>query len=123
MNMKKSKQAFLKNRASKMSIDRCCKIKKYIRVKEKIDFTEKYIDFIKKQDFESIKEYQMNYINMVYFELFVLRYYTDLDINIEISDYDELQESNAITEIIEYIGEDCKVLTKLILSFLKDNNK
>lgn len=97
---------------TKLSIDKLCNIKKYLTVKEKISFVKYYSEKLN----EYLKEYAEYevYIGYVVFGLTIVKYYTDIEIEMTFDEYDKLQENGIIDKIIEKIGSEYSVLLNII---------
>lgn len=102
----------INNTRMDISIDKLCKIKKYITTKEKINFINEYEDLLKK----NIEEYPglEPFVSFVFFNLLVVKKYTDIDIEFTFEYYDLLQENCLIDKIVEFIGTDYMLMIKII---------
>ncbi len=92
-------------------LDRLCKIKKYIPIKEKIKFINEYIDELEKHFDDFMRCNSM--IALVFFNLMVVKAYTDIDIECTYEEFDILQENGLLNQIVEYIGDDYTLLLNL----------
>lgn len=100
------------NFRANITIDKACKIKKYITVDEKIKFAKEYKELV--EDYiEKYKGFGL-FIALVLFQLKIVQVYTDIELEMTIEEYDLLQSKGIVDEIIDYIGNDCKVLKGMI---------
>lgn len=94
------------------NINNHCSIKKYLKTDEKIAFVKEYKDVVEShlEDFDILN----GYIGYIYFNLLVIKYYTDIDIDMTYDSFDILQENGLIAKISEVIGEDYIFLAKIM---------
>lgn len=104
-------------KTSNMSIDKICKIRKYVPIKEKIDFVKKYYETVESH-MDDFGEYSSFFVSFVFFYLMVIKTYTDIEIELTYEEFDILQENGIINKIIEVIEEDYSFM----LQFIKFNN-
>lgn len=99
-------------KSSSMSIDKFCKVKKYISVQEKFKFVDEYKELLKDhiQDYESYK----SFVAFIFFDLVAVKYYTDIKIDGTYEEYDLLHESGLMDKLLEIFGEDYLLLVKLV---------
>ena len=95
-----------------MSIDKLCNIKTYLPVKEKFDFVDEYRSLLN----DHMADYQNyeSFIAYIFFNLMVVKKYTDIDIQCTYEEYDILQENGVINKILEIIQEDYMILMKMV---------
>ena len=100
-----------------LSVNRYCEIKKYLTIQEKFDFITEYKKLIDQhiKDYEGFEEI----IAFVFFNLMVVKKYTNIKLDMTYEEFDILQESEMINKIVEEIGDDYK----LLLSFTNLSNK
>ncbi len=97
----------------KAELSRNCKIKKYIKIEEKMKLIEELEDLTS----EHIKDFSSysGLVGYVFFNLLIVKYYTDIqDFELTYENYDKLQELDLISKIIEAIGQDCLLLQNLV---------
>lgn len=99
-------------KSSSMPIDRLCKIKKYIPVKEKFKFVDEYDQVLEKRIYD-YKNYE-SFVAFIIFNLMVVKYYTDIKIDLTYEEFDVLQQNEIIDKIVEYIGADYSLLLKVV---------
>lgn len=88
----------------KVNIEDLCKIKKYLTVKEKIEFVEEYRNVLK-QHLEDYKGYE-SLMAFIFFNLMIVKKYTDIELELNFDEFDLLQENELIDIIAEAIGND-----------------
>lgn len=98
-----------------VSIEKFCRIKKYISIKEKFEFINEY----RKQMELHNKDYEgfEGLISFVFFNLMVVKKYTDIELEMTYEEFDVLMEFGLFKKIIEVIGDDYQLLlefTKMI---------
>jgi hypothetical protein len=105
------------SKTSKMPIDKICRIKTYLPIKEKFKFIEEYNILVKEHinDFGEFK----NLVTFVFFYLLIVKYYTNIEIELDYEDFDQLQENGIINKITEVINDDYTLLLQLINSKVK----
>lgn len=95
---------------SNLSIEKQCKIKHYLKTDDKFAFLKEF-----KQKFNELKgnyEGFESYLGFIIFNLLVIKYYTDIELDITVEEFDILQENNFIDKIVEYIGNDYSLLLR-----------
>lgn len=98
-------------KASNFAIDKLCKVKKYLPTEEKFKFIEEYEELLKSH----IDDYShKSFIAFIFFNLMVVKKYTDIELDLTYKEFDELQENGLINKIVEFIGEDYTLLLRLI---------
>lgn len=97
---------------STMSIDKLCNVKKYLPIKEKFEFAKEYEKLVESH----INDYlgYESFVAFVFFNLMVVKKYTNIDIECTYEEFDILQENGLINKIVEVIGDDYSLLLKLI---------
>ena len=95
-------------------ITKLCKIKKYLPIKEKFEFIEKYQKVLK----EHIRDYPEypSYVAFLFFNLMVMQAYTDIEFELSYESFDKFQERGWIDEIVGNIGSDYTLLLQLVRS-------
>lgn len=103
---------------STMSLDKLCKIKNYLPIKEKFEFAKEYKELLKSH----IKDYPdyESFVAFVFFNLMVVNKYTDIELELTYDEFDILQENGLIDKIVEIIGDDYSLLLKLIQIEIKE---
>ena len=103
----------IKDRAQqgKRTIDQLCSVKRYLKTSDKFKLAEEYKDVIQqhKDDFNGA----IPFIGFVYFHLLVIKYYTNIDIEMSYSCFDELMESDILPLVLGYIDTDYNLLLKV----------
>lgn len=101
-----------RSKESTMSIDRLCKIKKYLTVKEKFEFAREYKELVESH----INDYPgyESFVAFVFFNLMVVKKYTNIELDLTYDEFDILQENCLIDKIVEIVGVDYSLLLKLI---------
>ena len=96
-----------------VDINRICRIKKYITIEEKFrilnDFNELYKNHI--NDYPGFE----SFIAYVFFNLTMIKEYTDIDVKFTYECFDKLQTNNLMDRILNEVGQDYK----LFLNFVK----
>lgn len=95
-----------------LSVEKICKIKKYISIKDKIKIIDE-LDSLVESHINDFPQYE-SLVAFVFFNLIVVKKYTDIDIEFTYEEFDTLQESGLLNKIIEYIGEDYSLLLRLV---------
>ena len=95
-----------------LQIDRICDIKTYLPVKDKAIFVNEYFDLVKEHidDFNGAIEIVL----YTFFHLLVVKYYTNIELDLTYESFDMLQENRMMNKIIEIIGEDYDLLKQFI---------
>lgn len=98
------------NIRTNITVDKACKIKKYITVEEKIELIKDFNRLVE----ENSPKYKDNLslVAIVLFQLKIVQAYTDIKLNMQIEEYDKLQEFGVVDKVIEYIGNDYNMLKK-----------
>lgn len=98
--------------STSLNIDRLCNIKKYISIKEKIDFVNEYKELVK----QHVNEYPgfEGFIGFIFFNLMIVKKYTNIELEMTYEEFDILQENGIVSKIVEMIGDDYSLLLKLI---------
>lgn len=93
-------------------IERICEIKKYLNTKDKMDFAKEYLDVVTKhvEDYPNCE----SFVAFIFFNLMVIKYYTNIDLKLTYEEFDALQSNGLINKIVDYIGEDYTLLLKLV---------
>lgn len=99
-------------KSTSLTVDRLCKIKKYLTVKEKIEFAEEYTELVNKH-INDYPKYQ-EFIAFIFFNLMVIKKYTDIKLDLTYEEFDALQENGLIDKIVENIVIDYSLLLKFI---------
>ena len=97
---------------STISLDRIISIKKYIKIDKKIEFVEEL-----HEKFNKNKAYFQGYDQfclIVVMNLLAVKYYTNIEIECTIDEYDRLKEYGILDYILEYIKVDYLFLVELI---------
>lgn len=99
-----------------IDINKSCKIKKYIPIKEKF----KILDDFEKIFKEHIDDYPgfESFIAYIFFNLKMIQIYTDIDIEFTYECFDKLQTNNLMNRILQEVGSDYN----LFLNFVKMKN-
>lgn len=99
-------------KSSSMSIDKLCKVKKYIPVQEKFKFVDEYDQALEERihDYENYE----SFIAFIIFNLMVVKYYTDIKLDLTYEEFDILQQNGIIDRIVEYVGADYSLLLKVV---------
>ena len=97
------------------SVEKYCNIKKYITIKEKFGFIDEYKKQMElhSEDYEGFEEL----ISFVFFNLMVVKKYTDIELEMTYDEFDMLMEFGLFKKIIDVIGDDYKLLlefTKMV---------
>lgn len=100
-------------RVSKVTIDKLCKIKKYLPIKDKFKFIEEYEELIGKH-LDDYAGYE-SLVAFVFFHLMVIKTYTDIELELTYEEFDLLQENELINKITDMIGDDYVLLTSLVM--------
>lgn len=103
-------------KSSNVSIDKICKIKKYIPIKDKFNFLKKYGELINAH-INDYPEYK-SFVAFVFFNLMIVKEYTDIELDLTYEEFDMLQENKIIDKIVEVVSDEYK----LLLSLIKDGN-
>lgn len=97
---------------SRMSIDKVCQIKNYLPINEKIKLVDEYKqllgDYLKENTGHEL------FMAFIFFHLMVVKYYTDIELDVTCDEYDLLQSSLLVDKIVEKIGSDYDLLLKLL---------
>lgn len=95
----------------KRSIDQLCSVKSYLRTNEKFKLAEDYKQILlkHKDDYNG----SIPFIGFVFFHLLVVKYYTDIEINMDYESFDELMESDVLPSVLDYIQSDYELLLKI----------
>jgi len=108
---------FINNARMNPTVKRLCNVKKYLPINEKFNLIRDYYSTLSEwEDDEENKGFE-DYISMVLFYLYVVKAYTNVDIELKKETFDLLQESSLITKIIEEIGEDFQSLLGLVKNY------
>ena len=101
-------------RNSNLGVEKFCKIKTYLTVKEKINFIQEYYktlsDMFKGDEYNNVE----NLVAFVVFNLMVVKKYTNIELDISFESMDLLQSNNLINKIVTKIGDDYKMLLEFI---------
>jgi len=97
--------------SSLINIERVVTIKKYISIKEKFKIVDEYREIFK-QHREDYPKYE-SYVAFIFFNLIVVKYYTNIDIQLTYEEFDLLSSSNLLSEIVQKIGQDYSLLMQL----------
>lgn len=97
-----------------LPIDRFCNIKTYISVKEKFEFIEEYKDVLKEHECDAKDPEMLNFIAFIFFNLMVVKKYTDIDLDLTYEEFDMLQENGVTNKIVEKIGDDYSLLLQFV---------
>lgn len=110
--MAKLETIIARSRTSSMSIDKLCKIKTYLPTKEKFDFLKEYDGIIQKhiQDHVGFEEF----VKLIFFNLMIVKKYTDIEIEFEYEEFDKLQAYGIIASIANQIGADYELMMSLV---------
>ena len=100
------------NNRSAFTINGLCKIKTYLTVEEKIAFAKEYREAVEKH-INDYPKYE-SFIAFVFFNLMVVKHYTDIKLDLTYEEFDKLQSNNLINQIVEKIGDDYSLLLRLI---------
>ena len=102
-----------------MPIDKMCSIKTYLSTLDKFKFVEEYTGLLK----DHINDYDgcEPFIAFVFFNLMVVKKYTNIEIDLTYDVFDVLQENKIIDKIKEFIGDDYNLLLRLVQKNNKDN--
>lgn len=92
-------------------LPKVCKIKKYLETNEKFNFFDELNNMLSQ---ESNKKY-FGYISFVYFHLLIIKYYTDIEVELNFECFDKLYSNGIIDYISGYIGKDYQLLLKFIV--------
>ena len=114
--MAKLDHIIARTKTSSMSIDKICKIKSYLPTRDKVSFLKEYEALIveHKKDYDGIEAF----IGFVFFNLLVIKWYTNIELELTYDEFDLLQENGLVSKIAQYIGDDYN----LILSFVQLRN-
>lgn len=84
-------------------------------IKDKFDFLKKYDELINLHinDYPDYK----NFVAFVFFNLMIVKEYTDIELELTYEEFDMLQENKIIDKIIEIISDEYKLLLGLIRSY------
>lgn len=95
---------------NKLSIDRACKIYKYLPTQEKISFLEEFNEkkIIDTQDKDELIELD----RFISFHLMVIEKYTNIKVEYNIGFFDKLMMNNIITDVVMNIANDYVFLLK-----------
>lgn len=104
-------------KVKKLPVSKVCHIKNYISIDDKQKFCEEYGKLVK----EHVKDYPSlpGYVPLVFLDLLVVKYYTDIDIKLDYESYDELMKNGIINGIASEIEDEYKLLMKLALAYLE----
>lgn len=102
----------INSKKSTMSLDKMCVIKRYLPIEEKFKFIEEYENILKKHK----DDYPMypSYVGFLFFNLMVIKKYTDIEFDLTYESFDKFQERGWIDKIVEFIGSDYTLLLQLI---------
>ena len=109
----------LRCKNSNMPIDKICSIKTYLPTIDKFKFVEEYTNLLKQHinDHDGCEVF----IAFVFFNLMVVKKYTNIEINLTYEDFDTLQENRIIDKIKDFIGDDYNLLLRLVQTNNKDD--
>lgn len=93
-------------------IEKLITIKTYLPIKDKIKFVQNYNNILQ----EHIKDYEglEHIVAFIFFNLCVMKEYTNLKIDLTYEEFDILQEYDLISKITEKIGTDYELLMQFI---------
>ena len=100
------------NSPTSLSLAKIVKIKKYLPIKKKFEFADEF-----KKEVEKQKDNYPNceaFIAFMIFNLLIVKYYTDIELDITCDNYDKLQECKWIDEINKNIGSDLELILTLL---------
>lgn len=118
--MAKLETIIARSRTSSMSIDKLCKIRTYLPTQEKFKFLEEYYQILERE----LKLYSNyhSFVAFIFFNLMVVKKYTDIEIEMTYESFDLLQEAGIINKIIEVVQEDYTLLLRMVqMGDEKDN--
>jgi len=98
----------------KVPITKACKFKHYLKIDDKNKFCEEYVEIINKhsEDFKGLG----GYIPLVFLDLLIVKYYTDISVEMTYECYDSLMENGIIGEITKEIKDEYSLMMKLVLA-------
>lgn len=101
-------------RTTNIPITNYIKIKKYLKTQEKITFVKDYTNKIKELLETDEYEEAEAIIAFVFFNLLVVKAYTDLEFDLNFESFDLLQENGLIEKIVAEIGDDYTLLLNFV---------
>ena len=99
-------------KTSNMTVDKLCNIKTYLSTKDKFKFLEEYDELVK-QHINDYKGYE-EFVKLIFFNLLIIKRYTDIELDLTYDEFDELQQNNLIGLIAEQIGGDYELMMSLV---------
>lgn len=95
-----------------LGVDKLITIKTYLPIKDKIKFVQDYRKIVD----EHVKDYDglEHIVAFVFFNLCVVKEYTNLKLDLTYEEFDILQEQDLISKITEKIGADYELLMQFI---------
>lgn len=102
--------------SSSLSVDKLCNVRLYLPMKEKIKLNDELIELVEsdKNEFPNHK----NFSAFMYFNLLVIKYYTNIEVDITSECFDLLQENHIFDRILSIIEEDYKLMMQFIQSYM-----
>lgn len=102
----------LKYKTSKMGVEKCCKIKKYLKTEGKVKLIKEYQENVK----EFVNPYAdlKVFMSFIFFNLMIIKEYTNIELELTLDEYDQLQENGIVDEILKYIEKDYAFLLKML---------
>lgn len=98
----------------KVPITKACKVKHYLKIEDKNKFCEEYAEIINKhlEDYKGLG----GYIPLVFLDLLIVKYYTDISVEMTYECYDTLMGAGIIGEITKEIKDEYSLMMKLVLA-------
>ena len=112
--MAELKNIIARCKTSNISLDKLCKIKKYLPIREKFRFLKEYDTIVEKHLMDYIG-YE-SFVAFIFFNLMIVKEYTDIELELSYDEFDMLQEYGLIDKIVNFIGEDYSLLLGLVQS-------
>lgn len=109
--MAKLNDVVIKMQKLNTSIDKICEIKTYLPTQEKFKFIDEYTAILKNKVDEN-PNYGV-FVAFVFFNLMVVKFYTNIELELTYEEFDVMQEIGMINKIASYIGEDYNLLLKM----------
>ena len=100
-----------RRKTSSFGIEKLVSIKDYIPIKQKFKIMDEYRELLEihKDDYPNYEFY----VAFIFFNLIVIKYYTDIDIEMTYDEFDLLSSNNILADVAEKIGQDYTLLMEL----------
>lgn len=105
-------------RMQKVPLTKACKVKKYLRIEDKQRFCDEFSILVEEHISDFPKLY--GYIPLVFLDLLIVKYYTDINVEMTYEFYDDLMESGIMSQLTEEIKDEYQLMMKLVVSYMSE---